>query len=169
MSKNAVSQKVRLISIDSSSTKTGWAIFDNCKLEQYGIINLDTKECKKKYKNNSDERIKDMCLSIIQLLEKCSPDIIVIEKLSVSRNMVSVRALCKILGAVYCYSILKDIFYCELQPTEWRSKLGIQSAKKREELKRLSIEYVKNNYDIETVDDISDAICIGDAYIKIFS
>ena len=36
-------------------------------------------------------------------------------------------------------------------------------------LKEISVKYVKDNYNIETVDDISDAICIGEAYIKIFS
>ena len=37
-----------MISIDSSSSKTGWAYFEDAKYKKSGVINLDTKECKKK-------------------------------------------------------------------------------------------------------------------------
>lgn len=111
-----------------------------------------------------------MCLAIIHLLQEYKPDIIVIEKLAVTRNMVSVRCLCKVIGAVYCYSILhKNVFYYEIQPSEWRSKLGFQSqGKRREEFKQLSMQYVKENYNITVNDDESDAICAGLGYIALF-
>lgn len=84
--------------------------------------------------------------------------------------MVSVRCLCKIIGAVYCYSLLnKDVFYYEIQPSEWRSRLNINKGKaKREELKQMSIQYVKDNFGLELSDDEADAICIGSGYIKLF-
>lgn len=168
---NIIDKKTRLISFDSSSSKTGWAIFDNAEYKKSGIINLDTNECRKKYKGNSDKRIEDMCLSIIDLLKKYKPDIIVIEKLNVGRNMVVTRCLSKIIGAVYCYSILNnDVFYYEIQPSQWRSQIGIQSSKrKREEYKRLSIQYVKDSFNIDVSDDEADAICAGVGYIKMFS
>lgn len=111
-----------------------------------------------------------MCLAIIHLLQEYKPDIIVIEKLAVTRNMVSVRCLCKVIGAVYCYSILhKNVFYYEIQPSEWRSKLGIQSkGKKRDEFKQLSMLYVKEQFGIDVSDDESDAICAGLGYIELF-
>ena len=87
-----------------------------------------------------------MCLSVINLLKEEKPDIVVIEKLNVGRNMVAVRALSKVIGVVYCYSILNDCFYFEIQPSQWRSKLGMQSSKRgRDEYKQLSIEYIKEN------------------------
>lgn len=168
--KNIEEHITRLISLDTSSTKTGYAIFNNGQYKESGLINLDTSECKKKYKNNSDKRIKDMCLKVIELLENTKPDILVIEKLNVGRNMVAVRALSKIIGVVYCYSILNDCFYYEIQPSQWRSKLGMQSSKrKREEYKELSIKYVKENLNKDVTDDESDSICAGIAYIKMFS
>lgn len=158
------------VSIDSSSTKTGWALFENAKYMKSGVINLDTSECKKKYKGNSDKRIEDMCLSIINLLQNHNPNIIVIEKLNVGRNMVAVRALSKIIGVVYCYSILNDCFYFEIQPSQWRSKLGMQSSKrKREEYKQMSIDYVRENYKKDVSDDEADSICAGIGYIKMFT
>lgn len=130
---------------------------------------MDTKECKKIYKENSDKRIKDMCLLLWNLLEENKPDIIVIEKMNVGRNMVAVRALSKIIGIAFCYSILNKCFYYEIQPSQWRSQLGMQSSKrKREEYKQLSVEYVKKNFNKNVSDDESDSICAGIGYIKMF-
>lgn len=111
-----------------------------------------------------------MCLSVWNLLKENKPDIIVIEKLNVGRNMVAVRALSKVIGMVYCYSILNKCFYYEIQPSQWRSQLGMQSSKrKREEYKQLSVQYVRENFHIEVSDDESDSICAGVGYIKMFS
>ena len=159
-----------MLSLDTSSSKTGWAYFENARYKKSGVIDLDTKECKKKYKNKSDERIRDMCLAVWDLLQKYKPDIIVIEKLNVSRNMVSVRQLSKVIGAVYCYSILNDCYYHEIQASQWRSQIGIQgNGRKREEYKQFSGEYVKNALGIDVTDDESDSICAGVGYINMFT
>lgn len=165
-----IKKQTKLISLDTSSSKTGWALFENGKYVKSDVIDLDTKECKKIYKGNSDKRIEDMCLSVWNLLDENKPDIIVIEKLNVGRNMVAVRALSKVIGMVYCYSILNKCFYYEIQPSQWRSQLGMQSSKrKREEYKQLSVQYVKDNFSINVSDDESDSICAGVGYIKMFS
>ncbi len=166
-----IAQKCKLLSLDTSSSKTGWAYFENAKYKKSGVIDLDTKECKKKYKENSEKRIEDMCLAVLDLLKKIKPDIIVIEKLNVSRNMNAVRVLSKVIGAVYTYYISNDdCSYFEIQPTQWRSKLDMQSGrKKRDELKQLSVEYVKNTLGIDVTDDEADSICAGVGYIKMFS
>ena len=112
-----------------------------------------------------------MCLAVWDLLQKHKPDIIVIEKLNVSRNMNATRVLSKVIGTVYTYYILTDgCSYFEIQPTQWRSQLDMQSGKKkRDELKQLSIEYVKNTLGKDVSDDESDSICQGLAYIKMFT
>lgn len=165
-----IAQKCKMISIDSSSSKTGWTYFENAQYKKSGVIDFDTNECKKKYKGNSDKRIEDMCLAIINLLKEYKPDIIVIEKLNVGRNMVAVRCLSKVIGVVYCYSILNDCFYYEIQTSQWRSQIGIQAKnRKRDEFKQLAVEYVKNTLGIDVMDDEADSICAGVAYIKMFA
>lgn len=165
-----IAQKCRMISIDSSSSKTGWTYFEDAIYIKSGIIDFDTKECKKKYKGNSDKRIEDMCLAIISLLKEYRPDIIVIEKLNVGRNMVAVRHLSKVIGVVYCYSILNECYYHEIQASQWRSQIGIQGKnRKRDEYKQLAIEYVKNTLGIDVADDEADSICAGIGYIKMFT
>ena len=142
-------------------------MFENAEYKKSGVINFDTNECKKKYKDNSEQRLQDMCIAIINLLREYRPDIIVIEKLNVGRNMVAVRHLAKVTGVVYCYSILNNCFYYEIQASQWRSQIGIQAKnRKREEYKRLAIEYVKNIFGINVTDDEADSICAGIGYIK---
>lgn len=133
-------------------------------LNDYGLIDL--------HKNTDSElRLKDMAQHIWQLLEANKPDIIVIEKLNVGRNLQATRLLSKMIGVVYCYSILNpDVFYFEIQPSQWRKQLGMQSSKrKRDEYKQLSIQFIKEHFNIEVTDDVSDAICAGIGYIKMFS
>lgn len=133
-------------------------------LNDYGLIDL--------HKNTDSElRLKDMAQHIWQLLETHKPDIIVIEKLNVGRNLQATRLLSKMIGVVYCYSILNpDVFYFEIQPSQWRKQLGMQSSKrKRDEYKQLSIQFIKEHFNIEVTDDVSDAICAGIGYIKMFS
>lgn len=160
-----MAKKCKLISLDTSSTKSGWAYFENAKYKESGVIDLS------KYKGGSEDRLKEMCLNLLTILEKYKPDMIVIEKLNVSRNMNAVRVLSKVIGAVYTYYIQNDsCSYFEVQPTQWRSRLGMQDGrKKREELKKMSVEYVRDNLDIEVSDDEADAICAGFGYIKLIS
>lgn len=163
-------KKCKLISLDTSSSKTGWAYYENASYKKSGVIDFDTKELKKKYQGNSEQRLEDMCLAIISLLREYSPDIIVIEKLNVGRNMIAVRHLAKVIGVVYCYSILNNCFYYEIQPSQWRSQIGIQSTKKdRATLKKEAIDYVRNTFGLDVADDEADSICAGIAYIKMFT
>ncbi len=165
-----MAQTCKLISIDSSSSKTGWTYFEDAIYKKSGVIDFDTSECKKKYKGSSDKRIEDMCLAVVNLLKEYKPDIIVIEKLNVGRNMIAVRHLSKVIGVVYCYSILNGCYYHEIQTSQWRSQIGIQGKnRKRDEYKQLAIEYVKNTLGIDVTDDEADSICAGIAYIKMFT
>ena len=165
-----IQDKVKMISLDTSSTKTGWAYFENGEYVISDVINLNTKDLQKKYKGKSDDRIRDMCLNIINLCEKYKPDIVVIEKLNVGRNMNATRILSKIIGVVYGWTIINQCTYYEIQATEWRGKLGMQSSKrKREEYKQLSIDYIRNAIGKEVNDDEADSICAGFGYIKMFS
>lgn len=165
-----MAEKCKMISLDTSSTCSGWAYFEDGVYKTSNTIALNTKECKKKYKDNSEQRVKDMCLNLLELLNKFQPDIIVVEKLNVSRNMNATRILAKIIGIVYSHAIThNNCFYYEIQSTQWRSQLGMQFGKKRrEELKQLSVKYVKDKLGKDVCDDEADAICVGLGYIKMY-
>lgn len=114
-----------------------------------------------------------MILNIYQLIEKEQPQIVVAEMTAVARNAQAQRNLTLILGAIKGKCLEKNIFFCLLRPSEWRKLVNISNEKlprRREELKRWSLEKVKEEYKIEDInDDVSDAILIGQAYINKFS
>ena len=156
----------KLISLDTSTSSTGYAVYISGKLHRYDLI--DFKRIK-----NTDERIKEMILKIYEIIETEKPQIIVAEMTVVTRNAQAQRNLTMILGAIQGKCLENNIFFSLLRPTEWRKLVNNEKEKlprKREELKQWSKQKVSDIlgiYDIN--DDISDAILIGQAYINRFS
>ena len=62
-----------LLSLDTSSTKTGWAIFGNGIYEESGVLDWS-------HVKETEDRLLIMYIDIIQLINKYEPDILVIEK-----------------------------------------------------------------------------------------
>ena len=156
----------KLISFDTSTSSTGYAIYISGKLHRYDLI--DFKRIK-----NTDERIKEMILKIYEIIETEKPQIIVAEMTVVTRNAQTQRNLTMILGAIQGKCLENNIFFSLLRPTEWRKLVNNEKEKlprKREELKQWSKQKVSDILGINDInDDISDAILIGQAYINRFS
>ena len=156
----------KLISLDTSTSSTGYAVYISGKLHRYDLI--DFKRIK-----NTDERIKEMILKIYEIIETEKPQIIVAEMTVVTRNAQAQRNLTMILGAIQGKCLENNIFFSLLRPTEWRKLVNNEKEKlprKREELKQWSKQKASDILGINDInDDISDAILIGQAYINRFS
>ena len=154
----------KILSLDTSSKVTGYAVFNNGKLIRYSSI--DKSDIK-----NSDERMQDMVRCLIILIEREAPDVVVVEETVVTRNPQTQRMLSMILGAVFGTCVSNHFNYYSLRPTQWRKVVrgdDEKLPKKREELKLWSISKVAELFDINDIsDDISDAILIGQAFINI--
>ncbi len=151
----------KILSLDTSSSSTGWCYFENGKYVDSGVI--DFKAIK-----DTDERTKMMVLEIYKYIEYYSPTAVITEMTVVVRNPAVQRLLTMILGAVYGKCIVYGIDYFSLRPTEWRKLIDSgKKPRKRDELKEWSKQKVYELYGIENVtDDVSDAILIGQAYIN---
>ena len=153
-----------LLALDTSSTRTGWAFFIDGKYASSGVIDYTSEEAKKL---SSDERIKEMCISIFETINTFHPDSIAIEKMTVSRNMTTVHVLSKIIGTVFAYAIQCDINYYEIEASQWRAALHMQKrGRKRDEYKKLSVQYAQKIAGKDITDDEADAICIGESFWK---
>lgn len=152
----------KLLSIDSSTSSTGYAIFIDGRYSSSGCIDL------KKYK---DEKLPEMIRRLFVLIDKENPDIVTVEEMVVSRNAQAARNLTLLLGAVYGKCLERNIFYCSLRPTSWRALIDSgKKPRKREELKAWSLNKVAELFNVKDVsDDVSDAILIGQAYINKWS
>lgn len=153
----------RMVSVDSSTKKTGISLFINGELQETKLIDLSS--CKEP----TDERINMMGSALIILLSTWHPSMVYAEEpKGHGSNLELVRKLAEVLGVIRGWCIDNSAEYHEVKPSEWRSYLGLKQGGKvkREELKRESIEYVRNKYNILVNDDVADSICIGDAMIS---
>lgn len=98
---------IKLMSLDTSTTSTGWAVFINGEYSYSGCISAKQTENKLSY----------MILSIFNLLNEECPDIVVAEEMVVPRNVQVARNLTMILGALYGKCLEKKIDWNTLRPT----------------------------------------------------
>jgi Holliday junction resolvasome RuvABC endonuclease subunit len=152
-----------MVTIDSSSNKSGIAIFDNGTYKSNLLIDFSNDK-------SMDSRFCKMSLELIKTLNQYKPDIIYIEETVVLRNAQTQRFLTRLQGVVYGWCIINDCEFNSIRPTEYRKELNFKQGKnvKRDELKQQAIDYVKNKYNLEVNDDVADAICIGCAVVNKF-
>lgn len=154
---------VKLITIDGSTMKSGLAYFCNGKYKAHHLLDYSKDK-------NMESRFESMAKGIWTLLDMYRPNIIYIEETYMANNAKTMRILTRLQGVVYAWAMNHDCEFNTITPVSWRKQLSFSqgSKVKRTELKKQSVEYIKNKYDINVTDDEADAICIADAVLKIF-
>ncbi len=170
----------RLISIDASTVSTGVAVYKvtkkGYKLEDYRLITDKRKrpnssklsKAKKKELQHkiTYERILFMINEIRNILNKYKPEKIIVEDIYGGKDLYAFKMLSRFHGAILEYSLTHNAKILYKMPNGWRADLGIPIKKgkvwlKREQLKKMSIQKVKDVFNINVNDDLADAICIG--------
>ena len=156
------------IGIDASSTCTGWSVFDNKNLIDYGAI--------KPKGSNYRERIFNEAPELIAVFNKYKPEMVYME--DVPHNPRGGISTAIILGAVqgFIYGVAMS---CKtnitfVDPNTWRSDGGLfdgtQEGRRREVLKKKAIDMANKKFNLELKwyspsstkndDDIAEAILI---------
>ena len=148
------------LSLDMSTKSSGWSVFKETELIDYGCI----------FCSSTDliQRIHVMINGIKKILDKYEIKKIYIEEVRPDlggKNLATHRAL------MYLQAALEFLIHDEysnvqleyIYPSSWRAKCGIKNGRgiKRDVLKELDKQFVKDNYNLDVNDDIADAICIG--------
>ena len=153
-----------LIGLDTSISSTGFSIFENGELLSYFSVENENK------KATGEEKFNEMTRRVFEKLNEQSPDIVVCELTSMTRNAVTQRTLTLLLGAVKGWCIMNNVFCHFFRASEWRKLVKDKNEKlprKRVELKEWSINKTRLLFNIDVnSDDISDAILIGKAYVN---
>lgn len=155
----------RMVSLDTSSTISGYAYWENAILTKSGILYHD---------NEKDTliRIEDMTIDIINTLRTFNPDIVVIEQPPFCNSPKTCVMLAEIVGSAKGYAIASGADFVEYSVTEWRKLVADQDEiipRKRNEAKDWDINKVRQIYGREVEDDNeADAILIGLARIRQF-
>lgn len=149
------------MAIDASSKSTGVAIYDNKELIYYKCITETSLD--------SLTRIEKMTSEIRILYDKYQVNKVIMEDV-IPEDVRHNQQVFKILHYLQA-SIVLELhkskqtveFYVS---SEWRKLCGFRTGRgiTRDVLKKASMDFVKNKYNLEVNDDIADAICIGWAY-----
>lgn len=149
-----------LIALDESTVSTGFSVFKNNELIDYGVIQSKSK--------NVIERIDMIITEINKLIDKYAPNEIVAENVMITMSAPTAKALLGLELLIELNAFQKNIPCSLIRPSSWRKILGLSNSPKlkRADKKKETMEYIKNKYGIEEkIDDICDAIAIGTAYL----
>lgn len=153
---------IKMISLDTSTSESGVAIWENAELSTREALIKPKKE---------NAGADWMIFQIINLLNNETPDIVIVEEESISRNMKTTRQLVMIIGAVKGWCIANNVFFDIYPPNIWRKLVAYEEEKiptKREIAKAWAVSKVKDLYNInENNDNICEAILLGQAYINL--
>lgn len=146
----------RLLALDQSSRVSGYAIFYDGKLEDYGKFEFTD--------NDLGIRLLKIRQKVDGLIDKYNINEVVLEDIqlqnNVSNNVQTFKALAEVFGVVYELITEKDIKNSAVLSTVWKSALGVKG-RTRPEQKRNAQAFVTSTYGIKATQDESDAICIG--------
>lgn len=146
----------KLLALDQSSKVTGVAIFEDGKLLKYSKIDVD---------GELPYRLMIIRNKIKEIIETENITEAAIEDIQMQANVVNnvetYRTLAEVRG------VLEELFqelkipYSIVLAGTWKSKLGIRG-RDRASQKRAAQQYIVDTYGIKPIQDICDAICIGD-------
>lgn len=161
------------LSLDCSTQKIGYAVFNEDELIAYGLIEPQ------KGKVDFRERLETMLPELEEIIDKYSIDSVIMEDVPKTvRSAIAIYTLCFVQGAIY--TLLHTGYRLPIEfipPTTWRKDIGISkgSDKTRDAKKVLSIQKANELFGLELPieytsggnfketgsDDISDAILLG--------
>lgn len=155
---------MRIVSLDQSTRCSGYSVFDNGEYIASGVIDMS------KSKLNTDERSFEMAKELWKIIKKYKPEHLILEDTQKQNNVKTVIVLARLQGMVIGYAEAHKVHTHILLPSQWRAALSFTQGPKvkREELKQQSLNYVKENFGLELIEDEAEAVAIGSAAHKIF-
>lgn len=148
-----------MVSLDSSTKKTGFGVYKNAVFNTSGLINFENIK-------DTEERMSLMLKSIFTVLNKYKPIIVAIEETKAPRNAQTQRVLTEILGAVRGWCLCNDAEFAPIPPSKWRKLVYGKDPANRDIAKQMAIDYVKENYSLDVSDDEAEGILVGLAIIN---
>ena len=147
------SNTYRVLALDAATGTTGYSIFDNKKLVDYGTFNS--------HGFSSAEKINQVKQWLIDVCKKTQPNAIGIEGIQYQKNIKIFQVLANLQGVIQDFLYENNYEYRFANSSAWRSFLGMNTGDEREIAKQQDQNYVKLMYHLNATQDESDAICIG--------
>ena len=144
----------RVLALDQATKITGFSIFDDKKLIQYGVFET----------NLEDEIARDSAIKtwLLSMLDNWKPDFVGIEGIQYEEKfgVTTFETLARLQGILMETLFWEKIPYKVCPTNTWRSHCGVKG-KTRVDKKRSMQNIVKKEFDVSVSDDEADAIGIG--------
>lgn len=147
---------MRLLALDQSSRTSGFAIFIDGELRDYGTFTIAD--------DNVGERLFKIREKVAQLIADNGIDYVAFEDIQLQKdkinNVKTFKVLAEVFGVIYELVTELEIPNEAVFSNSWKSTCKIKG-KTRDEQKKNAQLFVINTYGIKASEDASDAICIG--------
>lgn len=150
-------QANRVLALDQATRCSGWAIFVNNRLIEYGKIVTEDPDM--------GNRLTYIRKQVEKLIIENDIKEIVMEDIQLQENVQTFKALAEVFGVIYELAVSKHIPVQAILASVWKSGLNIKG-KDRPAQKRNAQLWVQNNYNLKPTQDECDAICIGEYYLR---
>lgn len=156
---------MKILVLDQSTRCSGWAYFLDGEYVESGVVDMSKSEL------NTDERSFEMAKKLWKLIKKYEPDELVLEQVQNQSNTKTVIILARLAGMLVGYAEAHGVKTHTVEPAKWRRALSYSQGPKvkRAELKKQSIDYVKEKLGVSMSEDRAEACCIGFAAHKIYN
>lgn len=155
---------MKILALDLSTKSTGWAIFEDDKLIDYGCITASSTDPI----NRIQKIIKELdnILSNNKDISKVYAEEVRPEGTGYGVGNLHTHRLLMYTQAAVAFLLHEKYAAVALEfvyPSSWRSKCGIKNGRgvRRETAKAADIQFVKETFGLDVNDDIADAIGIG--------
>ena len=148
---------MKVLALDQSSKITGYAIFEDEKLINYGHFTCA--------QTDLGLRLLNIRKNIQNLIEQNNIQQLIIEDIQLQGNVVNnvatFKTLAEVRGVIYELAAEMDIKIESVYASTWKSSLGIKSSVRKDcQLK------INKLFNIVPTEDEADAICIGQYYVN---
>lgn len=152
---------MRVLALDQASRTSGWAVFDDGELFNYGKFSAT--------QTDVGDRLHYIRKEVIGLIDKFDIDEVVFEDIqlqgNVANNVQTFKALAEVFGVLHELFVELKMPRTAVLSTVWKSTLGIKG-KDRTAQKKAAQAWVEQTYGVKPTQDECDAICIGAHYIR---
>lgn len=163
---------MNILAIDQAK-HGGWSVFDyeSKQLKHYGSFDFSSSTY------TYAKAILEIEKIIPLLIEQYDVSAVFFEDIQMQASVLAFKRLAQMQGVIINLCEKNEYLYDIITPSQWQNycnargrsakevKAGIKivETKDKRVSKKLSIQYVKENYNVETNDDnLADAICIGE-------
>ena len=153
----------KILALDQSSRITGWSIFDEGELVQFGKFNAELAG------TSIADRLHYIRNKVRKLIEENNITAVVLEDIQMQGNVVNnvqtFKTLAEVFGVISELLVEMKIPQSAVLASSWKHTLGIKGANRAAQKKNAQT-YVNEVYAIKATQDECDAICIGTHYVK---